>query len=260
MPDLGHRAVDARELMDDPDCDPVRLAATYRQFRLVNRAVAGWRTTYCQLIRPLLSHVTPSTLLDLGCGGGDLSRALAAWAARDGVILQVLGIDPDERAFRFATDGVGAGGVGAEPLHQPVAFRQASSADLVAEGQTFDFVVSNHVLHHLSAPDLRTFLADSLLLADKLSIHNDLRRNALAYALFAVAAAPLRGSFIRHDGLISIRRSYTPAELSATVPSGWRVERHRPFHQLLLRDAPERNGLQDGPPTEIRQRSEPHHD
>ncbi|MNN87524.1 hypothetical protein D3C81_2050910 [compost metagenome] len=46
--------------------------------------------------------------------------------------------------------------------------------------------------------------------------------------LFAAATWPisrtlLADSFIREDGLISIRRSYTAAELTAIAPTGWTV-------------------------------------
>ena len=44
------------------------------------------------------------------------------------------------------------------------------------------------------------------------------------------------GSYIREDGLTSIRRSYTAAELAAAAPAGWTVARHAPFRNLLLLD------------------------
>ena len=112
-------------------------------------------------------------------------------------------------------------------------FRQATSAELVAEGQAFDLVISNHVLHHLSDAELQGLLNDSVKLARRLAVHNDLRRNALAYALFGAGALPMTGSYIRGDGLTSIRRSYTVAELAAVAPAGWRAERHSPFHCVL---------------------------
>ena len=221
---LGPRLVNAVEDMDRPDCDPQRLDRTYRQFALVNRTISGWRGLYRSRLRPLLSPSAPATLLDIGCGGGDLALMLAAWAARDGLQLDITGIDPDPRAYRFAA--------GRPPVPR-VAFRQAMSAELVSEGATFDFTISNHVLHHLDAAELQGLLNDSAQLTRRLSLHNDLRRSGLAYALFATGALPLTGSYIRGDGLTSIRRSYTVAELTAVVPPGWTAEPHSPFHCLL---------------------------
>ncbi|VXB33211.1 Methyltransferase domain protein [Arthrobacter sp. 9AX] len=222
---LRRRAVDAVELMDRPDCDPGLLDNTYRQFGLVNRALSGWRRLYVRELRPALAKKTaPATLLDIGSGGGDLAYLLAGWARRDGLDLRITGIDPDYRAAAFAQ--------GRPPLAQ-VAFRQAHSADLVREGNAFDFVISNHVLHHLSAGGLQQLLTDSDVLALQKVLHNDLRRSRTAYALFSAAALPFRHSYIRVDGLTSIRRSYTPAELSALAPPGWAVEAGAAFHQVL---------------------------
>jgi hypothetical protein len=65
-------------------------------------------------------------------------------------------------------------------------------------------------------------------------VHSDLRRSRTAYLGWSVAARPAaRGSFLHTDGLISIRRSYTPGELAASVPSGWQVHTQPPFRLLL---------------------------
>jgi 2-polyprenyl-3-methyl-5-hydroxy-6-metoxy-1,4-benzoquinol methylase len=222
---MRQRAVDAVELMDRPDCDASLLDNTYRQFGLVNRLLSGWRKLYVRELRPALADSTaPATLLDIGSGGGDLAHQLAGWARRDGLPLRITGIDPDARAAAFARG---------RPPMPGVEFRQAHSADLVREGSSFDFVISNHVLHHLSAGELQQLLSDSAALAGRKVLHNDLRRSPAAYALFFGAALPFRHSYIRVDGLTSIRRSYTSAELSALAPPGWTVEPAAAFHQLL---------------------------
>ncbi|RCK70135.1 methyltransferase domain-containing protein [Desertihabitans brevis] len=210
--------------MDDPDCDRDRLERTYRQFRAVNRLVSGWRRLYRTRLRPRLDPDRPTTLLDIGFGGGDIARALAGWAARDGLSLDITAIDPDERALRFARRSPAAG----------VSFQQASSADLVARGDRYDVVVSNHLLHHLDPAQLTALLEDSLALTDGLVLHNDLARARPGYLFWDVATRPLaRRSFLHEDGLLSIRRSYRRAELEAVVPTGWRVETMVPQRLLL---------------------------
>lgn len=222
---MRQRAADAVEMMDRPDCDPLLLERTYRQFGLVNRLFSGWRRLYVRELRPLLSRGSVTTVLDIGCGGGDLAQLLANWSARENQRIEITGIDPDPRAITFASR---------RPPHPALRFRQAASGDLVREGRRYDVVISNHVLHHLQPAELASLLADSQVLARRLSLHNDLHRSAAAYALFSLAAQPFRGSYIRPDGLVSIRRSYTAAELAAAAPPGWRVRPHSPFHQVLL--------------------------
>ncbi|MGI3779451.1 MAG: class I SAM-dependent methyltransferase [Janthinobacterium lividum] len=221
------RETTAVELMDDPGCDPVLLDRTYAQFAVVNRLVSGWRRLYVANLRPALAASARPTLLDVGFGGGDIPRRLARWADRDGIDLAVTAIDPDPRAGAF---------VGRSPT-RGVTFRSATSTDLVAEGRRFDVVVSNHLLHHLDPTALQRLLADSEQLAGRLALHSDLRRSSSAYRAYAVVTRPLAGSsFLRADGLLSIRRSYRPDELRDVRP-GWSVRAAAPFRVLLQHDA-----------------------
>ncbi|WP_323517111.1 methyltransferase domain-containing protein, partial [Cryobacterium sp. 10I5] len=218
--------------MDDPDCDPEVLSRTYDYFRYVNAAVSGWRGVYRREIRPLLSTSRESTLLDIGSGGGDVARALARWAARDGLLLTVTAIDPDARAHSFAT---------AQPPQPRLQFRRALSSDLAEEGARFDVVVSNHVLHHLTGDQLGGLLADCQRLAEPGGrvLLGDIERSTFAYLGFGLGTWPLfRDSYIRTDGLTSIRRSFTAPELRAVVPPGWDVVREHPSRLLLRWNGP----------------------
>ncbi|MCZ2404364.1 methyltransferase domain-containing protein [Paenarthrobacter sp. Z7-10] len=223
---LADRAGGAVEEMDKPDCDPARLHNTYAQFPLVNTVVAGWQLTYRRQLRPQLEADRLNTLLDVGCGGGDVARALAHWAAKDGFRLRITAIDPDARAYAYAR---------AQPPVPGLVFRRAFSSELVDEGQRFDLVISNHVLHHLTTPELLGLLADSAQLASRAAVHSDIERHRLAYALFSAGTLPFfHRSYIRRDGLTSIRRSYTATELQAAVPAAWTVQRQPPFRNLLV--------------------------
>lgn len=242
-PLLRRRSTGEPELMDDPHCDPVALDNTYRWFGIVNPLVAAWRPIYRRRIRPVLRAAAAEgrvgTVLDVGCGGGDVARALARWAARDGLEVTVTAIDPDPRAYAWASghdDGA------------RLVYRAATGAELVAAGEGFDVVVSNHVLHHLSGTELTGLLADSAALARTLVVHNDLRRSRAAWVLYWTATLPLARArmFLRFDGLLSIRRSYRPAELADVLPGGWRVLRQRPFRLLVLRRGDRRAQAEPG--------------
>ncbi len=134
-------------------------------------------------------------------------------------------MDPDPRALAFVGDQPGTTGV---------TFRAADTAALVAAGERFDLVTSNHLLHHLDPAALDQVLGDSRRLARELVVHSDLRRSRVAYLGWSALARPWgRGTFLHTDGLRSIRRSYTAAELRAAVPPGWQVQPQRPFRLLL---------------------------
>lgn len=228
---LDRRDEDARELMDDPAADRDTLDRTYHRFGPVNRIVSRPAAVYEEWVRPRLATTHSARMLDVGAGGGDLPREILRHAERDGLRLEVLAIDPDERAIRYAS------------RHESPRFhtRVATTADLVAEGETFDFVWSNHVLHHLTPAELGALLADSerLVAPGGLAVHGDIERSRGAYLGFWLGTLPfawnvLSGSFIRPDGLTSIRRSHTAAELAAAVPRGWRVKRGFPSRLELV--------------------------
>nr|WP_183323743.1 class I SAM-dependent methyltransferase [Cryobacterium roopkundense] len=249
LPDLRVRADDAVEIMDGP-CDPDMLTRTYADFRVVNAVVSGWGTVYRREIRPALSTTRLTTLLDIGSGGGDLSRSLARWAARDGLRLSVLGIDPDARAHAFCL------GLPARP---GISFRRAFSSELVAEGQSFDFVVSNHMLHHLGPAELGALLVDSERLCRGRVLHADIERSRHAYLGFSLGTWPFfRRSYIRPDGLTSIRRSFTARELRVAAPPGWRVTRGLPSRLVLEWSAPGAHEDRSGAASDSRSLPEGH--
>ncbi|WP_262346280.1 methyltransferase domain-containing protein [Microbacterium testaceum] len=212
--------------MDDPDCDPRALAATYRRFDVVNRLVSAWGHVYRTRVRPELRALgRPARVLDLGCGGGDVVVRLAALAARDGLEVEWVGADPDPRAREAARERERPG----------VRFVAQGSDDLLAAGERFDLVISNHVLHHLDADGLRRFADDSLALSRGRVLHADIARGRLAYALYAAGIAPLAaGTLLRVDGLRSIRRSYRAPELAAALGAPWQVETPAPFRVLAV--------------------------
>lgn len=225
---LTVRDAELAELMDDPFCDPRRLTATLRRFGTINRLFSGWGATYRLRLAPALAALgRPARVLDLGSGGGDLVVRLAALARRDGLDVTWIGADPDPRAREVARDHEAAG----------IAFPTTDAAALRRAGETFDAVISNHVLHHLGPVELTQFAADSRALSTGAVIHSDIRRSRAAYGLYAIAITPFApGTFLRTDGLRSIRRSYLPAELGAALGAGWRVETGSPFRVLALAD------------------------
>ena len=223
---LRSRDADVVELMDDPECDVELLERTYERFRLVNMIVSNQRAVYRRWIRPCLSATETRRVLDVGTGGADLPRALLRWARADGLRLEVTAIDPDSRALDWVLR---------QPPERGLVLRRVTSHELADAGERFAVVTSNHVLHHLDGREFGALLADSERLGagGGIAVHGDLERSRLGYAAFAVGTLPfernlLAGSYIRADGLTSIRRSHTATELAAVLPPGWQVRRGFP--------------------------------
>lgn len=166
-------------------------------------------------------------------------RRIASLASHDGIPVRALGIDPDPRAIEVAR-ARREPGAHKFPAAWRLEFEKADSRSLVSEGERFDVVISNHLLHHLSDRAFQGVLADSEALIDRngLCVHSDIARSRLAYAMFSAASMPVsHGTFVRVDGLRSIRRSYTPSELADRLPNGWHAARVGPFRLLAIRSS-----------------------
>lgn len=226
---LARRDPGAAEMMDSPDCDGARLYNTYRQFRYINATLSRSREVYRRWLRPAMQERSRTwTLLDIGFGGGDIPLELARWAANDDIDLQITGIEIDERAVAYV-----------RALERPenVEFRLASTTELLRNGERFDFVLSNHLLHHLAPDEFDGMLREAAELSGRLAVMVDLQRSDVAYAAFSAFTLPFfRDSYIRCDGLASLKRSYTYRELCAAAPPGWKVQRLFPFRLVLLYD------------------------
>jgi len=229
MPDflLRKRRPDLVEIMDRVDCHPDRLNRTFAAFRHVNRMLSGWGRLYRTCIRPALEQGRTNTLLDVGCGGGDILVQLVRAARRDGYHVTGVGVDPDPRAIAWAQS--------AWRTEPDVQFRESG---LEGMKESFDVVVSNHVLHHLSDAEAEQFLAQSMVCASGVVVHNDISRNVLGLVLFQAVRVFFPRTFIGADGTISIRRSFRMNELVSLAGAGWRPIKAAPFRVGLVAHVP----------------------
>ncbi|MDR9446590.1 MAG: methyltransferase domain-containing protein [Balneolaceae bacterium] len=250
---LRERRIGLQERMDDPQCDLQTLFRTYDAFDFVNRRLAGWRGLYNAYIRPhLQARGGDGTLLDVGAGGGDVTREICRWAMADGLKVSATALDLDERALAYAkerglvgqaegqaigeTEGQADEGAEAKEADH-IVYRTGHTKDLIEESARFDFVITNHVLHHLTQQELTEMCqdAESLCHEEGLVLFNDIHRSDLGYGLFGLATwGWFAGTFIQEDGLRSIRRSFTADELRRAVPSHWTVMARWPFRVVAM--------------------------
>lgn len=152
------------------------------------------------------------TIVDLGCGPGDIALRLAAQLPA----VQVIGVDGAAAMLALAERARAAapGGVGAR-----VRFRQAMLQELPAGLPAADAVVSNSLLHHLGDGDLLWRAARALGRPGAALLVMDLARpgsTADARAIveqYAADAAPV----LREDFYNSLLAAYTPAEVEAQL-------------------------------------------
>ena len=228
----------APELMDDQSVDYETFRGCLVDLARVNALTLAHRPTFRFLDRlraaGRLPAGRPLAIVDVGSGYGDLIRAVAAWAERHGVAVELTGLDANPWAARAAAEATAPG--------TPVTWR---TGDVFAVTQPADLVLSSLFTHHLPDPALARFLAWSEDGARLGWFVNDLRRSRFSYEGFALASRLLRmHRFVQHDGPVSIARSFVEADWrralqAARVPeTAVSIERRFPFRLCVTRVKP----------------------
>ncbi len=195
------------ELMDDPTLDP----GLHQQALLGLRRVHWISGTVSTIWKPIcqLAQQTPETplrVLDVACGGGDLTVALAQRAQRSGLSVEVSGCDISETALTFAATSAAAKRVDVHFFSTDVISTPLPSG--------YDIVCCSLFLHHLDDGDAVRLLTSMQKAASRMVLVSDLSRSRLGYILTWCGLRLLTRSRICHvDGPLSVRAAFTPDEM-----------------------------------------------
>jgi SAM-dependent methyltransferase len=225
---LAMRAM-AEELMDADDLPADTYAAVVADLARVNTVTLAARPTLAFLDRATRGART-LRLLDVGFGDGDMLRRIARWAAKRGIAAELVGIDLNPRSEAAARAHT--------PPDLPITWRTGDYADLAGGG--WDVVISSLVAHHMTRDQLIAFLRFMEAEAARGWLVNDLHRHGFAHAGFPLLATLARWHpIVRHDGTLSIARSYRPGEwpplLAEAGITDARVFRAFPFRLCVER-------------------------
>lgn len=229
---MRHLAVRSRqdEQMDAPDLDPAIYIRVLHDLARVNR----WTFT----AHPVLAYMKRAAgdakrfrLMDVGFGDGDILRAIARWAQRRGIEAELVGVDLNEKSVAAARQ--------ATPAGFAIDYR---AGDYLDQAGPFDFVISSQVTHHMTDPQLMTFLRHMESEARRGWLVCDLHRHGFAYWGFPLLARLLFvHRIVREDGQLSIARAFRPAEwrellAEAGIPAdAVRIVRRFPFRLCVER-------------------------
>lgn len=181
---------------------------------------------------------TPSSILDVGCGGGQFTTRLALRFPS----ARVLGIDLNPLAIEFAKEKLRV----MKNSPKNLQFETRSQEKLDEEKKSFDVVTSTLVCHHLTDENLTDFIMSACHIAKKKVIINDLHRHPMALYLFKIVSPIFfRNRLIQSDGALSIRRAFIYDDWmhylkkAGLHPSQYTLSWHLPFRWLLEIDCRE---------------------
>jgi 2-polyprenyl-3-methyl-5-hydroxy-6-metoxy-1,4-benzoquinol methylase len=221
--DLAERRLEP-EWMDQPGLDPSLHHAALRGLSRINRLSRSAEALWSELRAHPVKRV-----LDVACGGGDVTVALSRLAREAHPAARVDGCDISEVALQHAR-------AAAETAGEPCAFMRLDVLRDALPGG-YDAIVSSLFLHHLETEDVRTLLRRMAEAAPRVLI-NDLERGPVGYAMARIGTRLLSGSAVVHvDGPRSVRAAFTAPELREISASagliGVRVRRVWPCRMIL---------------------------
>jgi SAM-dependent methyltransferase len=213
------------EVLDDPATDPALAVRSLRDVALANLLFGGRRAILRELraVFDGAPGAAPLRLLDIGTGLGDIPAAATREARRRQLWLDTIGLELAP-SIALAASSACTFAVVADAQHLPFADRSV------------DVVTCSQVLHHFEDDSAERLLRECTRVARHAVVIGDLRRSWLAVAGLWLASFGLGFHPVsRHDGIVSILRGFTRAELAALVERatgrratvrhalGWRV-------------------------------------
>jgi 2-polyprenyl-3-methyl-5-hydroxy-6-metoxy-1,4-benzoquinol methylase len=212
--------------MDDAGVDTDDLAENFGEIEQANRHFGGVRP----VVREVLAREARS-VLDVGCGSGDVARGLMREARKRGRPLEITASDYSDAVLEIARARTGGA---------PIRFERADARALPYGDGAFDVATCNLALHHFEPPDAVVVLRELRRVSRLTPLVSDLVRSRTGYvAALAFAHLIARNRLTKHDAPLSVRRAYTPAEVARLArQAGWArpVVRRAPFFRMLVTD------------------------
>jgi SAM-dependent methyltransferase len=197
----------ATELLDAEELDTHELAVNLREMAMLNRLPGGTGASV-RAVERLLGDQNEATVLDVGTGSGDFVRRL-----RRRRHVEVIAVDLRREVLDVAARNLA--GISS------VSLVQADVATLPLADREVDIAHASMLLHHLDPDQAVAAFAEMRRVSRLGVVINDLRRGPVPFVLIAAAVLGLsRGAYTRHDGVLSARRAYTPAELDTLAARG----------------------------------------
>ena len=204
--DTSHRSSEM-EIMDDFTMEGVLIRDTLDKIEIINRFLGG-NTVTIKGLKKILKNQSKNktiTIVDLGCGNGDILRDVAKFGRKNNYSFKLIGIDANLAAIEYAKE-----------LSKEYSELSFKTIDILSEEfkkESYDIVLCTLFLHHFKNEELISFLKTTIEKATIGVVVNDLHRHKLAYYLFKLIGFFIKNKMVRQDGLISVLRAFKRKDL-----------------------------------------------
>ncbi|RZK81964.1 MAG: methyltransferase domain-containing protein [Pedobacter sp.] len=191
------------EIMDDFSLDGDLLRDALDKIASINRFLGGNKVTIEGLERLIRKkEITATiTILDVGCGNGDMLRALADYATATGRKFRLIGLDANPNTIAHAQN--------LTKSYSNISFICDDIFNELKQERYYDVILCTLTLHHFKDDEILGLVNGFRKQAIMGIVINDLHRSRLAYYLFIGVCFIFRlNSMSKQDGLVSILRGF----------------------------------------------------
>lgn len=199
---------DNPEIMDDFALEGDALKLALDKIAQINQLLGGNRLTLKGVAKLLKkeSNSSPITIVDVGCGNGDMLRKLADYGVQNNLNLELIGIDANAFTVNYAVD--------LSKNYPNIKYRCEDIFGQSFNELKFDIGLCTLTLHHFKNDEIIELLTLFNKNARLGFVVNDLHRNSVAYRLFQGLCFVFRmNEMSRKDGLTSILKGFKKEEL-----------------------------------------------
>jgi SAM-dependent methyltransferase len=197
------------EIMDTGEYTPEEYEGCLRELRRINRWLGDRRA----LEETLLAEIERAALkqfsvLDVGAGSGELLRATAKSARKNSRQAQLYGLELNPRSARAIREE--------SKDFKEIRSIRGDALKLPFADNSFDYAFCSLFTHHFTDDKVVEILKEMRRTARRKIFAIDLHRDPTAYFFYTtVGKIFLHNRLVRHDGALSILRSFVPEELEA---------------------------------------------
>ncbi|MVM39688.1 methyltransferase domain-containing protein [Spirosoma sp. HMF3257] len=196
------------EFLDDFSLEGDELRDALDKIASINQWLGGNKVTLDGIKQLLKGQPKENviSILDVGCGNGDMCRAIAELGKKEGIQFTILGIDANAYAVNHAQ--------ACSEFYPNITYRAINVFETEFASLTYDIAVCTLTLHHFPDQEI-VQLMDLLTSRARLGVViNDLERSALAYRLFQLICFVFQlNNLSKEDGLTSILRGFKRRDL-----------------------------------------------
>ncbi len=201
------------------------------ELQIVNRWMGDAHSLRATLFPEIEAHsLNEFSILDVGAGSGELLRVTAGWARQTNRRVIAVGLELNERSAKSINEE--------SERFDEISSVRGNALELPFADSQFDYVICSLFTHHFLDEQVVQILREMSRVARRRIFVIDLHRHPIAYFLYTtLGKIVLHNRLLRHDGALSILRSFKTYELlELGKQAGLRelsVERRFPYRLVL---------------------------